>query len=358
MGADRLTVPSDGHHLGCAVVGGGIAGLLAATALVERDVTTVVLEEASSPGGRLATLTHRDAGPGTAVWDVGAQFLTCRDDRLRPFVEDWLAARVLTEWFRGLPPPDPPPGADEPHYRGVGGMQGVADHLARGVDLRSSWTVERVEVVQGAWRVTGRERVVGGAGPRGSPPDGPSRLHADALVLAVPVPVALDLLDAGSTTLPGPIRTELDRIGYEPTLAVLATADGPTLLPDPGAWHGDGDPVAWIADDLRKGISDVPAVTVHAGGGFSRAHLDDDGDGWVDELLETAAGIVRRPLRPAATRRWRYATPTPTHPERTVATTAPGAPLAFAGDAFAGPRVEGAALSGLAAADALVGLGA
>ena len=51
--------------------------------------------------------------------------------------------------------------------------------------------------------------------------------------------------------------------------------------------------------------------------------------------------------------RWRFALPTTLDPERfLLAKDVP--PLMFAGDAFNGPRVEGAALSGLAAADALI----
>ena len=57
----------------------------------------------------------------------------------------------------------------------------------------------------------------------------------------------------------------------------------------------------------------------------------------------------------AQVKRWRFATPQDlwAHPCHVIEDAM--APLVLAGDAFAGPRVEGAALSGLAAAQALLG---
>jgi hypothetical protein len=52
-------------------------------------------------------------------------------------------------------------------------------------------------------------------------------------------------------------------------------------------------------------------------------------------------------------KRWRFATPQAIWPEPCWSALDAAAPLVLAGDAFAGPKVEGAALSGLAAAAAL-----
>ena len=84
---------------------------------------------------------------------------------------------------------------------------------------------------------------------------------------------------------------------------------------------------------------------------------------WYEAPIQELVGLFMRALRPFLGKnstvkahhihRWRYALPTVIHPHRTLLA-AGLPPLAFAGDAFNGPRVEGAALSGLAAAKALI----
>jgi predicted NAD/FAD-dependent oxidoreductase len=96
----------------------------------------------------------------------------------------------------------------------------------------------------------------------------------------------------------------------------------------------------------------VPALTVHASGAFSRQHFDDPPEQVTAALLDLvrpwidgdpATTIVEKSLH-----RWKFATPTTIIPEPMVAAvTSP--PIVCCGDAFGGPKVEGAASSGLAA---------
>jgi predicted NAD/FAD-dependent oxidoreductase len=72
-------------------------------------------------------------------------------------------------------------------------------------------------------------------------------------------------------------------------------------------------------------------------------------------MLETARRWIGSEVVETVVHGWRYSQPVTTHPRRSVLVPEP-VPLVFAGDAFGGPRVEGAALSGLAAAQALLGL--
>lgn len=323
------------HALDCIVVGAGLAGLLAAAALREAGRTTVVLEASASVGGRMATL--RTAGRhGVAVWDTGAQFFTVRDEQVERLASRWRQAGLIDTWFRGLPPPDPPPGHDEPHLHVVGGMDRLPAHLAADADVRLGRPVRAVHREGGRWVV---ETAAG-------------RWEAGAVVLALPVDQALEVLAAGGA-VPAPASAALGGIGYDPTLALMAELDAPSGLPEPGAWHGDGEPLAFVADGQRKGLSDAPAVTVHAAATFSREHLDEPEERWVPQLLEAVGPLLEAEVVGWAVRRWRRATPTTTHPQPTLVVEGP-APLAFAGDAFDGPRVEGAARSGLAAGEAVV----
>lgn len=325
----------------CLVVGAGVAGLLAATRLLENGVAVTVIDEQAGPGGRMATRHHLGG-----VWDHGAQYFTARDPCFRGVAKAWQAAGVATTWFRGLPPPDPPdlplddPRRDEPHHCGVGGMRAIAEHIA--APLHVHWQTR-------ALRLTAADRWTLQALTGGHDT---INFESDAVVLTAPVPRSLALLDPDAPSL-ATIRAQLGDVCYEPTLALLALLEGPSELAESGAHHGDGDPVDWIADNRKKGISPTPTITVHAAGAFSRRHFEDEPDEWAPTLLEAVRPLLGAPVAAWWTHRWRYATPVETYPERTLVSGAPS-PIAFAGDAFAGPRVEGAALSGIAAADALL----
>jgi renalase len=314
------------------VLGAGMAGLTAARLLAaEHDV--VVLDKGRGVGGRMAT---RRIGEGT--FDHGAQFVTTHTAEFAATVQALVDENVASPWFRGRIGPDGLTGDDgHTRFRGTVSMNAVAKHLARGLDVRTASRVAALGHDDRAWHVVLDD---------GDP------LDADAVVVTAPVPQALDLLAAGGVVLSPGDADALSRITYDPCLALMVLLDGPSGLAEPGAVDPTDGPIDWMADNQLKGVSEAPAVTIHATPGFSRAHWESDDQVVVDELL-AAAGLASAPLPgQVQIQRWRHAKPEVGHPERClVAAHLP--PLVVAGDAFGGAKVEGAALSGVAAAEAL-----
>ena len=320
----------------CLIVGAGLAGLLAAHTLQEAGVHVTVLERAAVAGGRMATQRLVLGAQQVALFDHGAQYFTVRSQRFRPWVERWLAAGVVQQWSNGFATPDGSVYRDgHPRYRGSPNMAAVPGHLAQALPVRLNTPVRAV-AYDGGWVVHA----------------GDETFTAGALLFTPPVPQTLALLDAGTLSLPDDLRQALARIDYDPCLAVLAVLDGPSNVPPPGGlWLGAG-PISWLADNQQKGISPLPAVTIHGSPEFSNAHFDDDVDVVAALLLQAARPWLGAGVLTHRVRRWRYSIPVHVHPQPCLIGNAPGL-VAFAGDAFAGPRVEGAALSGLAAAAAL-----
>ncbi len=329
----------------CIVVGAGIAGLLAARTLVDRGFEVLVLDKARGVGGRMATRWFEPAAGaaevGRAVWDHGAQFFTARDGAFKAWVDEWLEAGVARVWADGFAGGKRLESSDgHPRYRGSAGMSEIPKHLSQGIDVRLNERVASIDEAEGRWRVRAD--------------DGETEHRAGALILTPPVPQSLALVDAGGVRLPEAVRGSLERITYAPCIALLARIDGASRVPEPGAMRLDGEPIGWIADNRKKGISpEATTLTVHAGPEFSQAHWDSASDEVARLLLEAAAEWIGGEILSTQVHRWRYSQPVDLHPEPCLVSPGPP-PLVFAGDAFGGPRVEGAALSGLAAAAWLI----
>jgi renalase len=330
---------SDPNRSSCIVVGAGISGLLVASTLQRQGWDVTVLDKGQGVGGRMAT---RRVGGGT--FDHGAQFFTVRSERFWELVEGWLGAGVAAEWTRGFA--DAEGHLDEdghPRYRGAEGMISIPKYISHDLDVRIGERVARVDSGDVGWVA----RCASGL-----------RVSGDALVLAVPVPQALELASSGSYRLSDGVRCRLEAVSYDPCLAFMVVLDGPSGVPEPGGMQIKGEPLDWIGDNRRKGISEVSAVTVHAGPEWSRSHFEDDETLLIGSMISLAGDRLGADLAPAVVAtslaRWRYSWVTEPHPEPCLVASG-DPPLVFCGDAFGQPKVEGATLSGLAAADHLLG---
>ena len=317
----------------CLVIGAGIAGLLAARALQQRGIQVTVLDKGRGVGGRMATRRI-----GSAVFDHGAQFFTARDPQFFAHVQSWLEAGVAHEWSRGFAGPEGVAAADgHSRFRGATGMTSVPKHLALDLEILLGHRVVSVATAGSRWTVT---------------TDTGARFNSDALVLTAPAPQSRAMLSVGSVELPSTARAALESIQYDPCIALMVQPKE-SRVPEPGGLQLPGEPLSWIADNRRKGLSACEAVTLHAGPGFSRTQWDAPDREIVSDLLAVAAPWISEPVSDTQVHRWRYAKPTVLYPERCLTLATP-LPIAFAGDAFGAPRVEGAALSGLAAALAVL----
>lgn len=321
----------------CVVIGGGLSGLIAATVLQRQNIPVTVLDKGRGIGGRLATRRVHHTDDHVGVFDYGAQFLQASDPRLQNWIENWLRAGIITQWHQGSWPGQNQSLTDT-YYRGVKSNRDIAKYLAHDLDVHTSTRVSRVVWQESYWQI---ETQSGHA------------WQADVLLVTAPVPQALELLDASQVQLPPATRVRLEQVVYQRCITVLVLLEQPSLLPEPGAVQLQNGPLSWLACNQQKGISQSSAVTLQASPEFSLQNWDQDDAEIIRQLLEAAAPWLGSPVLEVQVHRWRYSQPLQVYGDPFFAVTQPG-PLVLCGDGFLSPNLEGAALSGLAAAEYLL----
>ena len=311
------------------VVGAGLSGLTAATDLVAAGHEVTVFDKGRAPGGRMATRRI-----GSARLDHGAQFFTIRSDDFAARIQPFRERGLVVEWCRGFSEG----GDGYPRYAVQGGMNALTKAMAAGLDVRCDSLVFAIR------------RGAGSGAPWSVGLDDGTAVDADAVVVTCPVPQSYSLVMPAGIELPEAlVRTEYDR-----TVGLLAVLSANGAVPEPGGVQHPNEVLSFVVDNRRKGISDVPALTIHAGAAWSDAHWDDDHAQLTTALVEAAAAFIGdADVTESQIKKWRFATPRTIWPDPCWVAPDAGAPLVLAGDAFAGPKVEGAVRSGAAAAAAI-----
>lgn len=313
------------------VVGAGISGLLAGKMLSQAGIDVSVIEKSRGVGGRMATRRFKEG-----VFDHGAQFFTVREPGFQRWVDLWIQEGVVNLWARSFKTQDErlkPEG--NPRFRGVNGMTTIAKYLSPDLNINLRITVKSIFHDGKMW-IARTE-------------DG-EEIGADHVILTAPVPQSLKLLKAGGVSIPGRELDVLQNIGYHPCIALLVLLDSPSRVPAPGGMKFDSGPIQWIGDNSQKGISpNAAAVTIHASPDFSQENFDLSPEALVSSLILAAEPWLGENIQDWQIHKWRFSQPKNIYPEYFLEI--PGMRgLYMAGDAFGGPRVEGAALSGMAAA--------
>lgn len=323
------------HSVDTLIIGAGLSGLSAARDLQHAGHNVLLVDKGRGLGGRLAGRRIGDAS-----FDHGAQFMTTRDQRFAATVQDWIAAGVAEEWYSSFP------GSSEdshPRYRGVPTMTAIAKHLASDLNIHSAVRVLKIAQLDNQWLAT---------------LDNGEQVLAKSMLITSPVPQTIDLLASGNIQLSAANQARLELIEYEACISVMAVLDGPSTIPSPGAIAVYNSPVAWLSDNQQKGVSTIPAVTIHGSGDFSAENFDLDRTTVGQQLIDAAQPYLGANVSEFQVHGWLYSKPSTVDPEPCMLASADTQlpPLALAGDAFNGPRVEGAVVSGWAAAAVLGGL--
>lgn len=325
-----------------AIVGSGIAGLTAARTLSDHGIAVSVFEKSRGVGGRLSTRrVERSTPDETITFDHGAQYFTARDSRFCRFVNSWIHEEVAAPWLGRIVQIDSSGKvADEknktPRYVGTPGMNAIAKHLARDLNVELGTEIASLQPTGQQWTLRDTDQNLFDP--------------FDIVLCNCPAPQASRLLDGHSDLV-----EEINHVRMDPCWAMMIASESLDEVPFDAAFVHDS-PISWIAKNSNKpGRSVTPCWIAHANTQWSQQHLEEDHDQILNKLLpvfETLVGkSIKKPIHLAA-HRWRYAIAE--NPLDSECLFDPVSNLGVCGDWCAGSRVEGAFLSGMAVAGTIL----
>ncbi|MEX0593257.1 MAG: FAD-dependent oxidoreductase [Balneolaceae bacterium] len=336
-----------------AIIGAGIAGLVAGRELTRAGHEVIVIEKGRKPGGRLSTVRLGDDGP---LADNGVSWITANRPDFRPFASDLIDRDLLDVWGDHIDYydgeqllPERPPFLAGTLYAAPGGSASIAGELSRWVDVEEGERAIGLTFI-GANRRKKRAWMVNLASSR--------TIEADAVVVATPAPEAYGILLTTQDEIDVfKMIREIDSIHYEASIALSVQTELSTL-PDWEAVICQDSIIREITHEGSKRPGSNGTFTVLSSDPFAREHRTRP----IEEVRQTLwdrvsvlTGLPRvEPIQSSMTY-WPFHKPKSVLDVPYLEHEKVDAPLAIVGDYFEGNDTESSFCSGLALAKKWIG---
>ena len=315
-----------------AIIGAGMAGLAAATALQEAGVAATLFERRQHAGGRLG---H---DPQT---DMGAQYFTARHPVFRQVTRHWQDRGWVAEWSpllyhhdlaQGLrPSPD-----TIQRLVAVPGMAMLARHLQQGLRLEQASITALRQAAGGDWLLL--------------TDDGAEQGPFSAVILATSADAAAELLAVAPQ-----LQQDIARVEMHGCWSVSLQFEQllPTLV---DACFVRTGPLDWLARNSSKPQREGPETWVlQSTASWAEQHRHTDAEQVISALGHAMTEVMNLQLpHPSVSQATFWPDARPAQELKWGALAAPRNNLYVCGDWCLGGRIENAWLSGRQAAKALL----
>ncbi|MEL7037480.1 MAG: FAD-dependent oxidoreductase [Cyanobacteria bacterium J06592_8] len=327
-----------------AIIGAGLAGLTAAQKLKKAGHSVIVLEKSRGVGGRCST--RRISGSRV---DHGVRYLEATGEKTQDLIERLKAADLLELWtdtIYGFNNNQLQPEFTQPCYTAPNGMNTVGKFLAEGLEI---WCNRRVQLLTPTpdqnWHLT-----LEITHPTAT--ENPQEVEAKAVIIAIPAPQALMLLEPLTPQLPSDFIEQVRSVEYDACITVMAGYSETVLNPQNLLWKAvkfsEDKSLAWVGLDSSKRLNpQQPILVIQSSAQFAQKYLDVADLQPVGEmLLKSVANVFSLgDSEWMQVHRWRYAFCRKPLTVLSLSTTVP-LPLVCVGDWCGGNNIEGALRSG------------
>ncbi|MBF2014531.1 MAG: FAD-dependent oxidoreductase [Rivularia sp. T60_A2020_040] len=327
-----------------AVIGAGIAGLVCAQQLTQAGYSVRVIDKSRGVGGRVATRRLFEAKA-----DHGACYLKPKGEVLQGLVNLLVEKGELEVWTNTVHEIEANSSSIIPKipsslpYIAPSGMNAIAKFLTPGLEIIHNQRINSITFnSENQWFLTSETN---------------KEFTASSLVIAIPAPQAVMLLETFAEFLNNSFFDELFSVEFYPAITVMAGYSNSLQQPE---WKAitfkDNSILGWIGLDSSKRKNPTqPHFVIHSSADFAQHYFESaDLQQVGQQILENAASTLNlqwlKNPQWMQVHRWRYAFPKTPIKQSYLAAETPS-PLVCCGDWCGGNLIESAMLSGIAAAE-------